>query len=465
MEYYAIEGTWWKPSSPDYRVPGTLAFDADGLNLTAYGSLVPTIEAPGEVLVQGPPDWAIDSFILGRARDGRRITLLEVGGANLIGPSVSRSNFRARMALVGVHVTADSFVEAWCKFDCLTVWAEPPPLAKDSKDGEQFDLRFGDLDLGQATVGNAHVRLISNVMGEINSNNIEVKQDAAFVIRMEPASARSILDEWIRPIQDLLQLALGRPVRLTAFYLRPEGVERDAFATASFEAVQPAPGPIPDWSTVMSYTAPTLLTFRDSPIPFHELVPAWFRLRSKLSEVFTLLHSPYYAPFMFSEHRYSSLFQSAEALVHAHGLSGREKTPADHKARVAAIILAAKAAGVVDDVTAWAQRILQSGNYKPLARQIEDLVKSTGKIGMAVLDASPSFGQIVSSGRTGVSHGGASSQLDPVGREWHGDMLRWIVRARVLMDLGMESIDVERRVLQRAGFQHTLIQIRNMHRK
>ena len=46
----------------------------------------------------------------------------------------------------------------------------------------------------------------------------------------------------------------------------------------------------------MSYTAPTLLTFADSPVPFNQLVPRWFEVRAELSDAFVLLMAPYYVP-------------------------------------------------------------------------------------------------------------------------------------------------------------------------
>jgi hypothetical protein len=206
----------------------------------------------------------------------------------------------------------------------------------------------------------------------------------------------------------------------------------------------------------MSYSAPTLLTLRDCPTPFEELLQRWFPLRADLREVFALFHGPYYATFMFTEHRYTSTFQSAEALAKA----GREKTRAEHKERVDAIVSAAQAAGVDDEVISWAERVLRKANYKPLGDRITDLVLSTGKIGEAVLEASPKFGNLTAAARTGTSHGGAEKALDSEGLHWHADVLRWIVRARILIDLGLDVGEVEKRVLGRAGFTYSLDEIR-----
>ena len=57
VDYFALDGSWWLPDSPDHRVSGTLTFNAEGLALVAYGSLVPTVRVPNAVLEQTVPDW------------------------------------------------------------------------------------------------------------------------------------------------------------------------------------------------------------------------------------------------------------------------------------------------------------------------------------------------------------------------------------------------------------------------
>lgn len=322
-------------------------------------------------------------------------------------------------------------------------------------------VRFKPRELGKASVGEATVRLLANIEGHAGGNEVKIEQSCAFAVEFLESSIHEILNEWSRPLQDLLALALGRSVRLTAFYLRPKGANRDQpFGRVFLQATQPAPGPKPDWVNVMSYTAPTLFTFRDLPISFDELIPNWFELRSTRLEAIVLLHAEYYAGFMFNEHRYASVFQSAEALAHACGLSGREKTRSEHKARVDAILKAAREAGVENQSLAWAERILRSRNDKTLAQQIEDLVKATGRVGEKILIAEPNFGRMVASARTGVSHGGAQDSASAIDRHWYGDVLRWVIRATLTKDLGLGLVVVEERVSSRAGFQYALDRVK-----
>ena len=210
----------------------------------------------------------------------------------------------------------------------------------------------------------------------------------------------------------------------------------------------------------MSYSAPTLLTLPDSPVPFRRLLPHWFEVYSKFREVLILLLAPYYAPFIFSDHRYASTFQSAEALANTL-FTRTEKSRSAHRARVAAIVNAAAAAGIDDEDISWARRVLQSRNDKTLANRMTELVNSLGVIGQQVLATCPRFPIFVAHARTGVSHP-AQSGLSNVERYWLGDVLSWIVRAKILVEAGVPLSEVEQRLSQSAPFLHALAQIRSI---
>ncbi len=220
---------------------GTLTFSPDGLALVVHDSLVPTVRVPDAVLEQTAPDWQETAVIHGRSHGRQKVTLLGAGGANLIGPHVARSHYRVRLALTDVEVSVNAFTEVQCEFDCLTAWTEPPSISEPLDDSRrQFRLRFENAELGTARVAGAQVELIATVVGSIGGNSANAEQEAAFRIRLPSTSSRDIVNQWVRPLQDLLVLALGRAVRLTGLYMKPEGAGPDElFGQASFEAVQP----------------------------------------------------------------------------------------------------------------------------------------------------------------------------------------------------------------------------------
>lgn len=462
MEHFIVEGQWWLPDRAGRRVPGTLTFNTDGLELVLCGPLREFEMPEGEVVRVGAPEWEVEPVVHGRSRDGRRFTLLEVGGANLRGPFQEvQEVHRPSMALAGCHTNADLFSEVWCDFDYLDAWADPPSITDEGDQREEVAVRLAKVELAHAEVRDVSVRLVSGVQGTSGGSRVDLLRWTSFAVT-PPSSrpARELVDSCVRPLQDLLVFCVGRSVRLTSLRLMPIDLEdhREGSAEAFFSAVQPPASRTPTFADIESYTAPTILSLRRSPVAPDELVIRWFDLWSTYREVLTLLLSPLYAPFMYSEHGYSSTFQSAEAL-HDLVLPTRDVAKADHRQRVEAVIAALEAAKIDAATIEWVTRLVQARNDKPLGRKIEDLVKATGSVGDAVLAADPSFPATAAAARTGVAHGGAAKTLDSLGRYWYGQVLRWVVRARLLMDLLDDAEEAQRRVVQRTPFQHALKEI------
>jgi hypothetical protein len=169
------------------------------------------------------------------------------------------------------------------------------------------------------------------------------------------------------------------------------------------------------------------------------------------------LVAPFHASFMYSQHKFGAAFQAVEALHHKPQFTGREMDRPSHQDRVAATVRAARAAGVDEDTVAWAENVLHSRNDKTLAQRIEDVVRSTGACGDAVLKAAPGFPSTVASERTGVSHPGAGRSLDAADRYRYGEVLTWIARTVLLAAAGVN--DMDRRTVARAAFQHAVEQL------
>jgi len=455
MDHFEADGTWWLPESPDNFRIGTLALDAEGFTLTVEGSIEPDTD-PG--IMVGMPEVKVTPVIHGRQRTGEKVTLLHAEGANFTGPHAGQSDYRVRSALINRHVEEDLFSAARIEFDCLEEWTSPPSLTSMEDGKVDYVVHFGGQDIGAGTVGSTAINLRAEATGTISTRSVDVERNVALVLTFEPATVSELIDRWVRPLQDLFILSTGRPVRLTNIHLRPP--EFESYARLVFEAVQAEATRKFSWGSMHGYAAPTLLTLGTCKLSFDELMRAWFALRDRVREVLVLLHAPYYEKSMFNEHRYSVTFQSAEALSHVLGYSGREKSRPQHSARVRAIIKAARESGVDNEDIEWAERVLRSRNDKPLSAQIHDLISSTPIIGDVVLTSVPNFGSVASAARTGVSHGGAEISLGAPGRHWMLEVIQYVVRARLLMELGLDREEIGERAAGRAGFTHALAKLR-----
>jgi len=120
-----------------------------------------------------------------------------------------------------------------------------------------------------------------------------------------------------------------------------------------FAAVQPAAAAAPTAARLGDYYAPTLVTGDDPPVPLAGLLRRWCEVREEHLDAVPLICGPFYAPFIYCEHRYASTFQAAEALAKK---EFDTETKAEHKARVAAVLGVLEQSGLDPDVVTWPAR-------------------------------------------------------------------------------------------------------------
>jgi hypothetical protein len=455
MQHFTVEGTWWLPSGPQRQVPGTLTFGDDGLELVLHDALR-QFEDEGQVHADAL-EWKVEPVLHGRARDGQAYTLFDAGGANLTGPfDLVQETYRPETALAGCHTVVDKFAELWCGFDHLDAWSDPPSIVSGDR-RDSVEVRLGSVDLAQADVAGASVRLVSGANGTAGGERVDLTRWTRLRVDVsQPATVMALVDAYVRPLQDLAILCLGRSVRLSSLRLLPTDVDpRQGTADVFFAAVQPPAGRAMKVTDVNGYTAPTIMTLHGDLLPVETLLSRWFDLWPHRRNVLMLLLAPLYAPFMYGEHGFASTFQSAEAL-HDLVISTRDKTKPDHRARVQAVVDVLEAADLDPATVTWASQVLGGRNDKRLATKIDDLVVSTGAVGAAILEADATFGARCATARTDVSHPRLEKALGPTDQNWYAQVLRWVVRTRLLMELVDDPEQVQNRVTSKVSFRRAV---------
>jgi len=404
--------------------------------------------------------------MFGVTRAHEDVTLFQTGGISTPGPfDTVQEDYRVGAALFGVHTLTDTFLEARVEFDWLGPWLCPPGLVDDN-DGATISVQWGWRDLAAATIDDDPVSVRYGGRGTAGTHQVNVERCAHFRVTFAtPRSHRNIVEGRIRPIQDLLTIAIGRPVRLTSLHLRPAGsvddlgrefgelrldiLQAETFGSASFSD---------RIASLLNYSAPTLVMGNDPNVPLDRLIPAWFKTWEANRNLIGLLLGRYYAPFMYTAHRYSSAFQAVEALHGRPAFSGRELDRSAHSDRVSAVVRATAAHGLDPDTIGWVQRVLQSRNDKPLWRKVEDVTRSLGQAGEAILRTVPSFSMVAAALRAEVSHP-TSDAANRRRMHWYGEVLHWIARGRLLASAGVPEIG--QRIHDRAAFRHAVAQLRS----
>jgi ApeA-like protein/HEPN superfamily Apea-like protein len=461
MEFFATYGRFWLPQLPQRLVHGSLAFDENGVRLELDDPLRAPVVGEGGI-VSGSAESAAEAVVHGRLRDGREVTLLRLRGWSMPADGMQETWF-ADFAVTGGLTSGDGFSQMVVIFDYLMPWVRPPGIIRSELFSSSVTVDTQQVTLDETVLGDGRtVRLVSGVYGHQAGDGVHLDQWCGLeVTGEEPKPVLEVLNEWARPLQDLLVVCIGQPIRIEQVLLRtPEHDPRRAPLELLFKAVQPAAGAHPAAVHLDSYGSPALLSYAASPLPFSTLIGAWFGLYDRFSDVVTLLCGPYYAPFIYSRHRYASTFQSAEALART-VLDTREKGRPEHRARVEAVTAVLNDAQLGEDVTGWATRVLQGRNDKPLRQLMEELISSAGDMGRDLLATAPDLAGLLAAARTSVSHPGAEGP-GALARYWLGEALIWVLRVRLLAELGVPVSDLSARVTQKPAFQDVLRELADL---
>jgi ApeA-like protein/HEPN superfamily Apea-like protein len=472
------EGSWWLPDTPHHRVPGTLLREAGGrLTLVTHAALrqyeyPPPVDGVVKHSV-GHPEWHRLPLVHGYFRDGNAVTLMGAAGTDMSGPFEKvTETYSVEIALIGSHLQEDRFSEVQMEFDWLSDWLALPSIIGD--DPRKIDLSVIErmpLTLQEIIVRHGKILLRCGVEGTENEGSVHL--DRVTFVSANPTEAadwKHLLQNWVRPMQDLLTVSLGRVVQVTRLHFRPVATERfgDILVEARFHVTQPTPIAIDNEqgrhssAVIHNFSASTLYTGSDTSYCVNCVIRSWMLSWQENSGLIALLLAHLYAPFMYTAQRYGSIFQTVEGL-HARFFAGSELDRTAHKRRVDGIVEAAKEGNLPADDIEWVERVLRSRNDKNLAARIEEVVSSTGTLGKAILERKPNFGRACAALRGNVAHPSSSSLTpDLANQYWHGEILSWVARVILLQRAGVK--DAAERASQNFSFRESLNHMDNQAR-
>ncbi|MGW0423862.1 ApeA N-terminal domain 1-containing protein [Streptomyces sp. NPDC003015] len=505
MEYFEAHGAWFLPGGS--HVAGVLTFSPDGLVLKVLGPLLQESSANAVDSKPASPrparfhpsfkrrrggnksgrrstrrgrlgrvqhlkdrqnlttsEWGIGStqwgtlpFIHGFDQQQRKITLVGCFGMVDQWPEITEQTFNVTLTLIGDHLASTDFSGIRAQFNHLADWSQAPEIAHTQKKPNTLVINRDSTEIMRTSWRGARLSIRSGILGNSSNGSVHLERYCMFTAEHISGSWVELLDAYLKPFQDLLILCLGRHVHMTEMELSPAGSDR--WLDAYFNMVAPQKAQQLSSSSVHGYNSPTLLTAESADKPLTEVVSSWFELHEKLKPVITLLLSSLYAPFTYGEHRYSSIFQSVEAyhkIEKSRFGDGKEIPTGDHRKRVKAVVSALKDADLPQEHIQWAKNVIQGRNDKPLKSQIKEVVASTASFGQHIFKVSPTLCDYAYDARTGVSHGAAERGTSASSRYWIGEVLLWVMRVRLLQDLGITRIG--KFAVSRPRFEYALEQ-------
>lgn len=247
MKDFSFTGSWWLPERPQRKMAGMLSLSEHALRLVLYDELREVAFPESGVISVSDLQFEQADVVHGiRHEDNALVTLLEMRGYTWGIPRGHVTNhFDVAMALIGQgHADVDAFDRVDAEFDYLKAWIQPPTrVVQNTGASNLAQIRTNIVELGSAELSDgAALRLYSGVAGSWGDDVTSLAEYCALSLTAPDAvPGLSLIARVLRPMQDLLMLSLGRPVRLTEVRLSVgSGLDRLVLAATS-QSINPRP--------------------------------------------------------------------------------------------------------------------------------------------------------------------------------------------------------------------------------
>lgn len=456
-------GLWWlaNPSDenvpyelPDHRVSGDFDADGDGpWTLKVIGSLL--FDSEIEFFKSLIPITRQNSVIWGTNTDGECLSLFDTWQS-----SVSWQSSNPVGGVEDWHVSWYTSGHAWVtenqeinmvsiRFDVLDDWGSEHLIA-----GRDFTFEDGALHLPPPRSHSASMDGISMTLhlgGELRPESGGYRAsrfssiEVADVIRLN-----QVVDEWVVPLQTLLEFLVGGPSRVTQIKVQLTDLGE---SPRRFLDLYPAllQSPVePDSGRGQSNMLASKATLEDHGLSYSDLMSNYHILRQSVMHRTALqyiCHSQSRILDQSADAEFLAVFRAAE-LYHGAAIGGTAIPPSDHYKRVADIVR-----GAPKEWKSWVRDQIADSNRKGLKRQIDELAERADDTGSSIREVWPKFARHMAEYRAVAAHGQPTSSGD-IGLRFHaGSMaLRWLLRHVYLLELGLSTAEANRLIQSSKGF-------------
>lgn len=434
MKPVEIDGQWWRPDAAvGKQVRGTLIVTHQGIHVDLDQSIAEWKQVGSHL----ERDLGVNAYpiVHGQLIDGRFVTLVEAEtGLSVDGPTT----LRAKYCLLGVYVIDEPQVShAEIELDWLDSWIDSD-LFYDDNASPVLHVEVGTERLVEIAVEDGvEVALASGMFGDADVRGVDLKRRSHFAVDFDqPCALGEVVSDHVRPLQDLVTLCLGRPVRVIDIrVLVPGQHPPDVLLECLCPITQAAEEADLDPARLQAFDSPALVSGAQFLDHFDVLLPAWYAARERCAGAIIKINAPSYARFMYLENRAAIAVQAVEAL-HEVQFDSKQLPSPEHKKRRMAAVQAMKAAELPDDWVDWAGRVLSGANRVPIVDQITHILSLTGAFEASLTHAVPDFAKGAARLRNLSSHGSgttSSHAADEVERNHYlTELVMWTLRIALL---------------------------------
>lgn len=375
--------------------------------------------------------------------DARHVTLR---GCHITGTSFSmpvetqRETAVVETALIGAHVAEFIVTELEVGFEHLADWTLlPTPMVTptDSPDrGPAVRIDYAAPAPLEAAIGGDTVRLeFSWRPGRSPAGDLALERPVRFVVRLgTPMSLDVAEDQYIRPLQNLLTLAVGRAEAITDLEveLAPESFIADA-APGQMQRAQVfhSSHVLPTDSRRAIARHDLLFTLADIGESFGSAMNGWIRASTELRAASNLFFGNHYAPPVYVETRFLVFCQAAEVL-HSARSGNTIRDPREFQFIVEDVL-----AAVPEQHRDLVAGALQQSNNIRLRQRLTELARAAPSSVRDVIGDPAAFAGAVTEARNAYSHGSTSGAADGANLHRLSQKLRLVLQAAFLSELAL----------------------------
>jgi hypothetical protein len=458
----------WSRAGSDVKVGGQLVLDDNGVKLVLFGSF---FDWTGFDLARGVAFPLREPQTIGviHGRTPGPVSVLNARCDLPIPPRTTGFEGWHAEAVVGAHVVGHqegaepTFTGVRFALESLPAWSRARQVARrlwfDDRRTEVV-VRPHDLASGQLPSGE-HVSIQQRAVTSEGHLQFQIRQPVTISIDgTTPATWTELLNRWLQPLQVLLWLATGVAGRVEEMELRLQQAEEysEKWAKLWASLLEPAPSSPRD-----VHPSDVLFLADELPGGFAAGLWRWLSVWADLRHVLGPLYARASAPFAYANDRFYTAVAAIEAYHRYCVDSERELPRVEHRERVARVERVVNEH--VPDLCDWVVNAVQPFNRIPLWRRIVDIAETLPTLTADLFGSDlHAFAKAVEDARHGHAHALEGSRSIETGEELYvsADALVWVLRACVMIDLGIGLDSTQDRIRRHERFGRTARRVRDM---
>lgn len=474
LNQFIYKGWWWLPDDKESQknpIAGHLSFSSEqGLQLELMG----TLGGDKGIIRQLPNDLPKFALLCGQiSGKHQKVTLLDCQTAhaqiNFFDPGKSTFTMRCSFAYIGnawLSERDEKFKQVQISCSYLLDWVGRVGFEVEMKEVDNkissYNIAYGFPESYVALAAESHFTINYALNQNFLGKNVNLEERVSLDIECPNAmSMGEWLSQYANPIQNLLSLAIDKPVSLTNLTVISEinkKLDEESQLVALNDTDQPIKMPLQVVFKQVSHVEETeqlrseniLFFLKDIEISLDRLLDLWLTFHKDYSVVCNLFFSTRRRPQPYLSGRFLVVAQAAE-IFHRIKFPATAFPAEEFKKRKKAIVQSTP-----DEYREWLKQQLAWSNELSLKQRIQKLYEYTASVTHLLIINPEAFIVRVRDTRNYYTHYSSTLRQKAADHEelhWLTEVLRYMLTACLLYEIGFSVKKVEELFKRNESFQ------------